>query len=493
MAYYSSFPDALPVDDSVSISDFETFYMNIDILTYRLRDDCFKRKIIHALADLFYDDTFFEKLNSNPRLLCFNDGVYDLNSLSFRNGEPTDYITYSTGYIFLLNPDTDKLNFIQKILTDIFPESEIKIYVLRLFASFLHGFNKDENFHIFFGHGKGKSTLLQLFALSLGDYACKFPDQIFFSKQDKPNVINTFLYKALNRRFLYSYQSCCNPQDNDLNSSVVNVFTGGDKVICRTLYMDSVEKIPQFKIILACDDKPSISQYAISIWRRITCVQFNSSFVDSPKELNELKIIRDLSQSFDSLKDHFMFLLLDSYKSYLNIGLSVPDTIKTLNFMYQLESKHVHSYFIENIQKKKGHVLKINDVYRDFLQWYHFNFPSDIACDIKHFKEVFSSIIKQQYNYGWFDYRIKLDDSELSFDELFDKYFDIDHQKKGNKYVHSLPIDTVIPLFINCKKKNQSNFEKKDISTELAKKGISISKYHDFYLGIKHKVIKFIL
>ena len=29
-------------------------------------------------ADLFYDETFLEKLDSNPNLICFKNGVIDI-------------------------------------------------------------------------------------------------------------------------------------------------------------------------------------------------------------------------------------------------------------------------------------------------------------------------------------------------------------------------------------------------------------------------------
>ena len=36
-------------------------------------------------------------MDSNPYLLCFENGVYDFKTNEFRQGYPSDYITKSTG------------------------------------------------------------------------------------------------------------------------------------------------------------------------------------------------------------------------------------------------------------------------------------------------------------------------------------------------------------------------------------------------------------
>ena len=42
------------------------------------------------------NDNFIKKLDTNPFLIHFNNGVYDLNELQFRKGRRDDLLTYST-------------------------------------------------------------------------------------------------------------------------------------------------------------------------------------------------------------------------------------------------------------------------------------------------------------------------------------------------------------------------------------------------------------
>ena len=60
--------------------------------------------------ELFYDGDFMEKLDTNPYLLCFNNGVMDFKEKEFRDGRPDDYISLSTNinYILLECPECHK-------------------------------------------------------------------------------------------------------------------------------------------------------------------------------------------------------------------------------------------------------------------------------------------------------------------------------------------------------------------------------------------------
>ena len=46
--------------------------------------------------EIFYDTEFIDKVDANPKLLCFNNGVYDFEHKIFRKGKPDDYLSKST-------------------------------------------------------------------------------------------------------------------------------------------------------------------------------------------------------------------------------------------------------------------------------------------------------------------------------------------------------------------------------------------------------------
>jgi len=50
---------------------------------------------------------FYAKKDQNKTLFAFNNGVYDLNIMQFREGRPEDWNSLSVGYHYQEIPETD--------------------------------------------------------------------------------------------------------------------------------------------------------------------------------------------------------------------------------------------------------------------------------------------------------------------------------------------------------------------------------------------------
>ena len=55
--------------------------------------------------------------------------------------------------------------------------------------------------------------------------------------------------------------------------------TGNDKIIARALFKEPVEFIPQFKMLLMCNDLPNVASNDDGTWRSMEVVDFISRFV----------------------------------------------------------------------------------------------------------------------------------------------------------------------------------------------------------------------
>jgi phage/plasmid-associated DNA primase len=69
----------------------------------RLGDAGDKDHIMKEAKELFWDQSLIEKLDTNPYLLCFNNGVIDFKEKIFRRGYPEDYISKTTNYSLRIN------------------------------------------------------------------------------------------------------------------------------------------------------------------------------------------------------------------------------------------------------------------------------------------------------------------------------------------------------------------------------------------------------
>ncbi len=123
-------------------------------LALKLKQTAFKDNIMKECREMFYVDKFEEKLDSNPALIGFQNGVYDLDALEFREGRPEDYVSYSTGINYVPYDSTSKhVKDIHDFFSKVFTKSHLKEYVLLLLSSFLNGAIREEKFHIWTGSG----------------------------------------------------------------------------------------------------------------------------------------------------------------------------------------------------------------------------------------------------------------------------------------------------------------------------------------------------
>jgi len=118
-------------------------------------------------------------------LLAFNNGVYDLNTKQFRNIEKTDYITKTTGYAYEPSalPNNELDEFVSTVFTDANTRENFYDMVINIVNM------RDARLCIFEGSGgNGKTTVLRLVKLLLGNYAESIPSAYLTCAKDTPPV-----------------------------------------------------------------------------------------------------------------------------------------------------------------------------------------------------------------------------------------------------------------------------------------------------------------
>jgi P4 family phage/plasmid primase-like protien len=123
-------------------------------IALKLKNGPFKENVMRECRSLFYIDKFEERLDSKYHLIGFENGVYDLELMEFREGRPEDYISFSTGCSYIdYMKDCIYAKQLDKFLSSVLTKPHIREYVLLLLASFLNGNIREERFHIWTGSG----------------------------------------------------------------------------------------------------------------------------------------------------------------------------------------------------------------------------------------------------------------------------------------------------------------------------------------------------
>lgn len=345
---------------------------NLTKISLKLKSTNFvKDKMYKECSGLFYEPKFEDKLDANPKLIGFENGVYDLDNDEFREGRPEDYVSLSTGINYIEydeeNPYIEDIdNFMRKVLVN----DNVREYVMTLFASILDGTNRDEKFHIWTGSGSnGKSKIVELFQHTIGEYACIFNVSLLTQKRVGSNATNSELAIAKGKRFAILQE----PEENErLNVGLMKELTGGDQIQCRCLFKEPIRFKPMFKMILTCNHMPSIPPDDGGTWRRVRRVEYTSKFTDTPdpNNENEFLIDRELGYKFELWKETFMIILLKYYKMYKKVGKIVePQEVMEYTYEYQRKNDIFAEFCDTYIAKEPGSTVDVSTLFEKFKEY----------------------------------------------------------------------------------------------------------------------------
>ena len=72
-----------------------------------LKSTPFKNNVMKESMEVFYDEKFIKRIDANPWLIGFKNGVYDLKNYQFRDGRRNDYISMKMAVDYDVNMTRD--------------------------------------------------------------------------------------------------------------------------------------------------------------------------------------------------------------------------------------------------------------------------------------------------------------------------------------------------------------------------------------------------
>jgi P4 family phage/plasmid primase-like protien len=369
-----------PDEDAITLTQL------VRKIVLNLENAVFKRNIMDQCCMLFknHDPKFMDKLDSNPYLLGFKNGVYDLKTRTFREGNREDYLTFSTGYDYTeYDPKCKEVQDIFSYLRKTIPNKLVLEFMLCILAKSLIGI-PDEKFYIFTGlsGSNGKSKLMNLLEYTLGDFMKSVDSSLLTNKKGLSSNASPDIIRMKGVR-MFSFSE---PDNLPLQTNTIKSFSGGDTIIARELYRSPVSFKLQGTMFVCCNEVPKIENIEGGIMRRIRVIEFKSKFCENPKLGNvyEHKMDKNLDIKLKAWKPYFIGILLH-YLQFKD-DIKEPDEVRIATSSYLNDQDKFQEFFSECVVVDKKCFTSLKDIHNSFVDWYNESYKSEKTPSLSQFK-----------------------------------------------------------------------------------------------------------
>jgi P4 family phage/plasmid primase-like protien len=362
----------------------------------KFKDSGHKNKIMREASELFFDGEFIKLMDSNPYLLCFENGVYDFKTNEFRQGYPSDYVTKSTGRNYIKydenNPTYAAIYAeIRTFMTQIFPEEELCRYMWEHLASALIGIKREQAFNIYKGSGSnGKSILTELMSLGLGDYKGTVPVNLITDKRSAIGGTTSEIIALKGVRYAVMQELSAGAI---LNEGIMKEITSATEPLQgRALWCESETFIPQFSLVVCTNVLPKIKSYEDGTWRRMKVTEFMSKFITEGEihyHDNDYVFPKDktLKEKLKNWAPAFIGMLVNIASKTMGEVLDCHQVVASSN-KYR-ESQDCLSKFINtNIIKETGSSVKKTELNALFKTWFNDNYGNERSPRLSELDEL---------------------------------------------------------------------------------------------------------
>ena len=386
----------------------------------------FKCNVMKEAMEVFYDSRFKEKLDKNPYLIGFKNGVYDLKLCIFRPGRPEDFISKCVpiNYTEFDESDEEVQNVIE-FLNKVFPDSSIRSYFLDTYSDIFVGGNTQKKVYLWTGEGdNGKSITQSIFEKMLGELAIKFNTQYFTGKKIASGSANPELARAAPP---VRHATMEEPNaDEQLNLGELKKLSGGDSYWARDLFekgKSTREVFPMFMITFICNKLPKLKYSDKATWNRLRVIPFESVFVDSDQDcpvtfeeqLLQKKFPMDKTffQKIPGMVEAFAWYLLQ-WRQKITIRIE-PEKVRQATAIYRKQNDIYRQFIEECISEDPTSSLSLTEIYSQFKEWYREGWSNSTIPIKNEVKEYFERLWGDfERGCKWSGYRITTIDEHIA-------------------------------------------------------------------------------
>lgn len=301
-------------------------------------------------------------MDADPGLLCCANGTLELDfeaaQVRLRRHDRADLITRQAAVEY--DPKAEAPLW-QSFLEMVLPDPEVRLFVQTFLGYCLTGDTGEQVMLICHGGGgNGKSTLLEVVAAIMGDFAAAAAIQTFLHDDRKGGGDATpDIARLVARRLVLAAEPDMGVK---LSESRVKTITGGEQLTARHLHREFFEFEPDFKLVISCNHKPVIRGQDDGIWRRVVMVPFTETIPKSKRDKRlKAKLLREAAGILN--------WLLDGFRIWCERGLVPPDAVREATDTYRAESDPVGEFLRTCVSEAPGTNVPAARLFDAYVAW----------------------------------------------------------------------------------------------------------------------------
>jgi len=296
-----------------------------------------------------------EQWDTDAWLLNTLTGAVDLRSGAARPHRREDYMTK----LAAVKPGQEVSELWLTFLRDVTNgDEEFQRYLARVAGYALTGATTEHALFFCYGTGaNGKSVFVNTLAAVMGDYAMNAPMDTFLETHGERHP--TDLAGLRGARLVTSIEV---EKGKRWAEAKIKALTGGDRISARFMRQDFFEYKPQFKLLIAGNNKPTIREVDEAMKRRIHLVPFTVTIPEGrrDKALPE-KLLRE--------RDGILRWAVEGCLEWQRIGLAPPPMVLSATEEYLDSEDSLGRWLDEECMKSDRATVTTEELYQSWKAW----------------------------------------------------------------------------------------------------------------------------
>ncbi len=299
--------------------------------------------------------TYADDLDQYEHIIGLSDGVFDMNTSQYLDEPETYLITKRLDVSY----DSDATcPIFDQMMETIFPDVELRTYVLKNLGYALCGTNNEKTIFICVGKGdNGKTTLIEIISSLFSDYAVTLDPSSFIRKMG--NSISNDIARLRGARLCVTSETSAGAI---FDTALVKRLSGKDAISARYLMQEYFEFYNHAVIFMLSNFIPVFDGSDTAMANRVKIVPFSVSIAKEDQD-------KDLAQKLEGEKQGIFNRLLEARNLYLKEGLELPTAVKEATERFCNQSNLIKQFADEHMACDPNSYASVSTVYTQYTQW----------------------------------------------------------------------------------------------------------------------------